>query len=101
MSRSGVIAIGPYHLVKMALAMRKFSLVVKWVEGVVEGFETGDTIITTAKRKHLFRSSTEVVQLAVNQLVGGSIPSCGAISKSLRAKCLTSSQTIMVIPTFA
>ena len=61
MSRSGVIATGPYHLEQMALAMREFSLVVKWVEGVVEGFETGDTIITTAEGKHLFRSSTEVV----------------------------------------
>jgi hypothetical protein len=50
-----VIAIGPYHLVQMALAMRESSLVVKWVEGVVEGFETGDTIITTAERKQLSR----------------------------------------------
>ena len=35
-------------------------------------------IVTPWDRQVLFHSSTAVVQLAVNQLVGGSIPSCGA-----------------------
>ena len=36
-------------------------------------------IVTPWDRQIIFHSSTAVVQLAVNQLVGGSIPSCGAI----------------------
>jgi hypothetical protein len=49
-------------LTKLALAMREFSLVVKWMEGVVRGYKPdAHTIGTTAERKHPFRSSTEVV----------------------------------------
>ena len=61
--------------------MREFSLVEKQVEGVVEAMHRGDTIITAAEGKHPFRSSSEVEQLAVNQLVVGSIPTFGAIIK--------------------
>jgi len=40
MSRSGVIATGPYHLEQMALAMRQSSLVGKRVGGMRDGIET-------------------------------------------------------------
>ena len=80
--------------------MREFSLVVKWMEGVVRGYKPdAHTIGTTAERKHLFRSSQEVRQHTVNVPIVGSIPTFGAISKSLIGKCLTSNQTIMVRPT--
>jgi hypothetical protein len=53
MMRSGVTPKCGTTLTEVALATRKFSLVGKRVEGVCEGFETGDTIITAAERKHL------------------------------------------------
>jgi hypothetical protein len=94
-----VIVTGTYHLLQMALAMREFSLVGKQVEGVVEAMHRGGTIITAAERKHPFRSRQVVRQHTVNVPIVGSIPTFGAISKSLIGKCLTSSQTIMVRPT--
>ena len=64
-------------LTEVALAIREFFLVGKRVEGTCGGYDSvisRCTTITAAERKHLFQSSTAVVQLTVNQLVVGSIP---------------------------